>query len=153
MKNENDNYPIEIIEQGSVIDHIDKICDIACKSEFSQEFFEKAKEDIDVIASLLDLTPIQTVIFCILFALNLRSESITMDDILRFTECSSMAIFALQKEFDTLIEKQLIKVFHEDRKRRLRQRAKLNLVEYYVNDAVVESTLMKGAKSDFIPGL
>jgi ATPase family associated with various cellular activities (AAA) len=140
---------VKIIEPGSMIEHVDNVCRFACASKLSDELFESANTDLQFISSAFDLTLIQSVIFCCIIGLNLRSESVSMDDMLRFVECSPMAIFSLQKEFDALVQKQLIKIYHEGSRRRVRQRAKLNIVEYYINDIVLEMSILHEEK--FVP--
>lgn len=146
MKKASIKKPTEVITEGSILQHVDELCRLACGSKLSEDFFSKAKPSIDIISDLLNITPIQAVIFCSVLAINFRSESVNLDDASRFLECSPIAIFTLKKEFDVLVERQIFKISFEDKRKRFRHKSKLSMIEYYVNNEVIEKTLWEGEK-------
>ena len=145
MKTTSVAKPIEIKEQLYLVEHIETICRLAYGSKLKTELFEQAKPSLDIISEFFGITPMETVIFCVVLNLNFSSESVNMLDFARFVDGSPIGTFALQPAFDSLIDRQIFKILHESTNRkRNRQRSKLCQVEYYVNDDLISNSIMGG---------
>ena len=137
---------IEVKEQGSMVEHINTICRLARNSILSQEIIDQAAPDLQVISNFFELTQKEALLFCVLLYINFTNESVDLQDFARFVECSPITAFSMQKHLDSLVSKQVLKVYQSNTKRRNRQKSKLCMFEYYVPDDLITRSIWGGEK-------
>jgi len=84
------------------------------------------------------ITLIQCILFSVVFSLNFKSNSVDLEDISRVMKVSTLKIFALSKQFDDLVNRQIIRIYTDNR-RHNRARTMLPCIQYYVSSQLVES--------------
>ena len=149
MKPKTETKPIVVNEHGSMVEHINTVCRLACNSKLAQEIIDQAAPDLRVISDYFELTQMEALLFCDILYINFTSESVDLLDFARFVECSPISAFSMQKHLDSLVSKQVLKVFQSNMKRRNRQKSKLCMFEYYVPDDLITKSIWGGEK--FIP--
>lgn len=87
---------------------IEVIVQLSEDSELSAVFFKRAKKPIDYASTILNLTPIQTVLFSI-FVDRCYDRHIRNDDLGRHLNCSSICILRHSNEIEELIKRKLIR--------------------------------------------
>lgn len=97
------NEPIE-----SLLHAIEVIMQLSEDSELSEDFFKRAKKPIDYASKILNLTPIQTVLFSI-FVDRCYDRSIRYDDLGRHLNCSSISILRHSSEIEELVKRKLVR--------------------------------------------
>lgn len=146
MKPKTEIKPIEVNEQGSMVEHINTVCRLICQSKLSQEIIDQAAPDLKVISNFFDLNQTEALIFCVILYINFTSESVDLHDFARFVECSPILAFSMQKHLDSLVSKQVLMVYNSNMRRRNRQRSKLSMIEYYVSDDLITTSIWGGQK-------
>jgi len=132
--------PTEIKEQVSLVEHINIVCCLASRAQFSKKFFEQTRTNLAFISNYFGLTEMESVLFCVILNINLTNESVDLMDIARLVDCSPIEAFSLKPNLNSLVKKRLIKICENNgNSRRNRQRSKLSMVEYYISDELINS--------------
>ena len=132
--------PIEVKDQGSMVENISSVCRLACKSQLSPKFFEQVGPNLEVISPFLGLTEMESVIFCVILNINLTSESVDLLDIARLLDCSPIVVYSLRPILDSLLKKRLIRIAENNTNSpKNRQRSKLSMIDYYISDDLLDS--------------
>ena len=97
------NEPIE-----NLLHAIEVIVQLSEDSDLSADFLKRAKKPIDYASKILNLTPIQTVLFSI-FVDRCYDRHIRNDDLARHLNCSSISILRHSNEIEELIKRKLIR--------------------------------------------
>lgn len=132
-------------KQGYLVQHVDNVCRHIWKSKLAKNFFEKAEPDLKAICDAFGLTKLEAALFSVIMYINFSSETVDLHDFVRYTECSPITAFALYKELDSLVRKQVLKSIKADRKRN-RQPSKLSTFEYYVPDTLISECIWNNVK-------
>ena len=123
-----------------MVENISSVCRLACKSQLSPKFFEQVGPNLEVISPFLDLTEMESVIFCVVLNINLTSESVDLLDIARLLDLSPIVAFSLRPILDSLLKKRLIRIAENNTNNpKNRQRSKLSMIDYYVSDELLDS--------------
>ena len=131
----------------SIVKSVEMVCVAAHQAEFSQEFFNSAAASIKIVKAFYGLSDVGAALFSVMFNLNFRNQTVSIDDIARFAGCKNpISIYSLQPEINQLVEKNLLKI--EGRRKQRKQRSVFHLDEYYINPEV-EKNIWTNKK--FIP--
>ncbi len=99
-------------EQMTILSSMEKIVDLAEDSRLSEKFYTKIKRYTDFINEKCGLSPRQSVLLA-LWVENEESRD-TMTDLLRYLGCRHIHLLRYSKEFDSLVQMQLLKKDDED---------------------------------------
>ena len=135
-----------ILKQDSLVEHIDTICRLVCNSKLSQDIINQAAPDLKIISNFFGLTQMEALLFCVILYINFTSESVDLHDFARFVECSPISAFTMQRHLDSLVSKQVLKVYQSNTRRRNRQKSKLCMFEYYVPDDLITKSIWGSEK-------
>jgi hypothetical protein len=128
-----------------LLKYVEKIALLAKESEMKKEFLNKNKVELKALSAFLEITDLQSAIFCVILSLNFGHSSVDLDDIAGYIGCSPMSILGYMPELDELLNKGIIS-FHENSHNRSRMGGfNINSIKFYVNKEILDS-LMKGVK-------
>jgi hypothetical protein len=123
---------------SGLIKHIESIAVKARDCKFSPEFFNEVMNDADEISLYLQCNEIQAIFFSIIFNLNFRSASVSLDDIADYLDCSPVTVVAYMDDLDTLTSLKILRKFSDSDGRISRYSFSLDKHKYYVNSEVLE---------------
>lgn len=92
----------------TILENIDCIVELVCNSKLSDDFFKKAKKNIDFVAKKMNLTQNQVVLFSI-FVEKSDDQCIEIREIASFAKCSNIKILNLMNDIDELENRRLIR--------------------------------------------
>ncbi|MDR1893222.1 MAG: ATP-binding protein [Spirochaetales bacterium] len=103
------NYAHEELEPRyfSTLEHIERIIEYAQSLGVSDTLLEKAGSRIAIVADRLSLTPVQTVLFCLLFG-QYNNDSIDPKDMSQLFSCSPISLLRYTNDLEELVKKKLI---------------------------------------------
>ena len=90
-----------------MIDHLEKIIELAKEYNFTNVFFANAEEHLNAVSNLLHITPKQSALFSIVF--ENYGECFTMDTIVDTLKCGKMQLLRYMDDIDVLKKNKLIK--------------------------------------------
>jgi MoxR-like ATPase len=93
----------------TTLEHIERIIECAEDIGINALLFEKAGNRIDIVAERLSLSPMQAVLFSLLFS-QYNSESISQEDLVKLFRCSSIKLLHYMNDLEELAKKKLIDV-------------------------------------------
>jgi hypothetical protein len=91
----------------NMIDHLEKIIELAKEYNFTNAFFTNAEEHLNEVSSLLHITPKQAALFSIVF--ENYGEYFTMETIVDTLKCGKMQFLRYMDDIDVLKKNKLIK--------------------------------------------
>jgi len=91
----------------NMIDHFEKIIELAKEYNFTNVFFDNAEEHLNAVSNLLHITPKQAALFSIVF--ENYGESFTMDTVVDTLKCGKMQLLRYMDDIDVLKKNKLIK--------------------------------------------
>jgi len=91
-----------------MIDHFEKIIELAKESGLNDAFFEAAKEHLDAVSGLMRITPTQTALFAIILE-RFGNNSVSMDKIAETLKCGKMQLLRYMDDLDALKKRKLIR--------------------------------------------
>lgn len=115
----------------NLLEAMEHIVALAKGSGLSDEFYNKAKEDICFIADKLQLSKRQSVILSI-FVDNSDSRSILASDIAEFLQCTTIQIIKCMNDVDELVRREYILKREDDRQ--LSFRVPIDVLEALTNN-------------------
>lgn len=115
----------------SLLDVMERVVALARGSELSDEFYNKAEEDICFIANKLQLSKEQSVMLS-LFVDNSDSRNILASDIAEFLQCTTIQIIKCMNDVDELVRREYI-LKRED-ERQLSFRVPIDVIESLRNN-------------------
>jgi hypothetical protein len=128
-----------------LLKYVEVIALLAKESELKKEFLKDSKVELKALSAFLEITDIQSAIFCVILSLNFGHTAVDLDDIAGYIGCSPMSVLVYMPEMDELLNKKIIS-FHENSQSRSRMGGfNINSIKFYVNREVLDS-LMKGVK-------
>ena len=92
----------------NMIDHFEKIIELAKESGLNDAFFDSAKEHLDAVCGLMHITPVQTALFAIILE-RFGNNSVSMDKIAETSKCSKMQLLRYMDDLDALKKKKLVR--------------------------------------------
>jgi hypothetical protein len=104
----------------TLLDHLEKIVTLSKEMDFGADFFEKAKQPIEEVASVLNLTQTQTALFAH-FMNQCDDEHIQLKEIAESLKCSKIRLMKYMDDFEVLEKRQLIKCRRSINDRRNRE--------------------------------
>lgn len=112
----------------SLLDVMERVVALARGSELSDEFYNKAEEDICFIADKLQLSKRQSVMLA-LFVDKSDNRSILASDIAEFLQCTTIQIIKCMNDVDELVHREYIIKRKDDRQ--LSFRVPIDIVEAF----------------------
>jgi hypothetical protein len=94
----------------NMIDHLEKIIELAREYSFTNVFFENAEEHLNAVSDLLHITPKQAALFSLVF--ENYNETFTMDTIADTLKCGKMQFLRYMDDIDVLRKNKLIRETH-----------------------------------------
>jgi hypothetical protein len=91
----------------NMIDHFEKIIELAKEYNFTNVFFDNAGEHLNAVSNLLHITPKQAALFSIVF--ENYGEYFTMETIVDTLKCGKMQLLRYMDDIDVLKKNKLIK--------------------------------------------
>ena len=95
----------------NMIDHLEKIIELAKEYGFTNVFFTNAEEHLNTVSELLQITTKQAALFSIVF--ENYGDSFTMDTIAETLKCGKMQLLRYMDDIDILRKNKLIREMHE----------------------------------------
>jgi hypothetical protein len=92
----------------NILKHFEKIIEFARENGLCDAFFEKAREDIDAAAAVLNISPVQTAIFALMLE-HFGETSVSIDDIAKTIKCGKMQMLQYMDDIDFLKKRKLIR--------------------------------------------
>jgi hypothetical protein len=91
----------------NMIDHLEKIIELAREYSFTNVFFANAEEHLNAVSELLHITPKQAALFSVVF--ENYGDSFTMDTIAEVLKCGKMQFLRYMDDIDVLKKNKLIR--------------------------------------------
>ncbi|MDR1176749.1 MAG: ATP-binding protein, partial [Treponema sp.] len=105
----------DVTETGTrptILAGLDRIRQLAEEHGFSEEFFEKAKENLDAVCALLKITPVQTALFTLLLERSGTPDA-SLSGIAKTIKCGRIQALRYRSDLEALELKHII-AFHDD---------------------------------------
>ena len=99
----------------TLLQHIECIIETVENSKLSEEFFQKAKKNINFVAKKMKLTTTQAVLFSV-FIENSNDDRIYINDLSEFIGCRNIKTISLMNDIDELEKRRLIRCRRDDKK-------------------------------------
>jgi len=109
----------------TLLQHMECIIELAENSKLSDEFFVKAKQSIHFVAKTMNLTPIQSIIFCV-FMERSDDHEIRLRELSQFLGCRNIKTVCMLSDIDELESKRLVRCSRT--RNRVRYRVPLEVV-------------------------
>jgi hypothetical protein len=93
----------------TTLEHIERIIEYADDIGINDLLFEKAGNRIGIVAERLSLSPMQAVLFSLLFS-QYNNDSINQEELTRLFRCSSIKLLHYMNDLEELAKKKLIDV-------------------------------------------
>jgi hypothetical protein len=90
-----------------MIDHLEKIIELAKEYSFTNIFFDNAQEHLNAVSELLHITPMQAALFSVVF--ENYGDIFTMETIDEILKCGKMQLLRYMDDIDVLRKKKLIR--------------------------------------------
>ena len=134
------NIKPNLNQDTPLIHHIEILSQLALKYGFDEKAYIK---DAPISCATIqqffgDISLTQSILFAVIFTLNFKSNAVDLEDISRVLKVSTVKIFALHKELDDLVNRQILRIYSDNR-RHTRTRTMLQCIQYYVSSRLVES--------------
>jgi len=91
-----------------MIDHFEKIIELAKENGLNDAFFGAAKEHLDAVSGIMHISPVQAALFGIILE-HFGDRSISMDKIAENLKCGNMQLLRYIDDLDELKKKRLIR--------------------------------------------
>jgi hypothetical protein len=91
-----------------MIDHFEKIIELAKENGFNDAFFEAAREHLDAVCGLMHISPVQTALFAIILE-RFGNSNVSLDTIAETLKCGKMQLLRYMDDLDALKKKKLIR--------------------------------------------
>jgi hypothetical protein len=109
----------------TLLQHIERIIELAEDSRLNDEFYQKAKSNINFVAKKMDITPNQAVVFSI-FIEKSDDSRICISDISRFLGCKNIKTICMMSDIDELEKRRMVRCCRE--KEKIRYRVPMDVV-------------------------
>ena len=103
----------------TLLQHIERIIELAENSKLDADFYKKAKTNINFVAKTMKLTESQAVIFS-LFVEKSDSNDISISEIAKYAGCRTIKAIAMMGEIDELEKRRMVRCCREDKTIRYR---------------------------------
>jgi AAA+ superfamily predicted ATPase len=103
----------------TLLQHIERIIELAEDSKLNDEFYKKAKTSIRFVAKEMKLSLNQSVIFS-LFMENSDDSRICISEFSRFLDCRNIKIISMMNDVDELEKRHLVRCRMDDRRKSYR---------------------------------
>jgi len=127
QKDENVNSQEVKTKSKTLLQHIERVIELAKDSKLNDEFYKKAKRSLRFIEKMMNLTTNQAVMFAI-FIEQCDDECIRIKDISNFLDCKNIKTICLMNDIDELEKRRLVRCCRSD-----------NRVKYRVPYQVINS--------------
>jgi len=124
---------------SDLLKFVEKVAIEARDSEFNEEFLQQNKRELAKLSGFLEISNIQTAIFCVILNLNFGKPSVDLEEIANYIGCSPISILGYLPEFDVLLNKRIIRRNEGSSRRRKSNVSNINGIEFYANREVLES--------------
>ncbi|MDR1618960.1 MAG: ATP-binding protein [Treponema sp.] len=94
-------------EYSTTLEHIERIIEYTEALGINNLLFERAGSRIGIVAERLSLSPMQTVLFSLLFS-RYNNDSLSQDDLVKLFHCSSIKLLHYMNDLEELAKKKLI---------------------------------------------
>lgn len=122
----------------NLIKCIERIGTMATCFHGDPERFDLKDPDIMTLSEFLEVPPLQTVIFSVVFVLNFKNRSVDVGDMARYMETSNLNVLPLLTELEPLESKRLIRRYTGDSRVRELRRTSIHEIGYYITRNVLE---------------
>jgi len=129
-----------------MIDHLEKIIELAKEYCFTNVFFDKAEEHLNAVSELLHITTKQAALFSVVF--ENYGETFTMDTIDETLKCGKMQLLRYMDDIDVLKKNKLIREAHGPDYSRPRSKGPRYLIPRDVINAVRKGVECKFARNN-----
>jgi len=92
----------------NMIDHFEKIIEMAKENGLNDAFFGAAKEHLDAVCSLMHISPVQAALFAMILE-RFGNSSVSLDKIAETLKCGKMQLLRYMDDLDALKKKKLIR--------------------------------------------
>jgi hypothetical protein len=90
------------------INHLEKIVALAKEKGLKKSFFKEAKEHLDAVGTLLEITPTQAALFALFFE-HIGEGSISVGEIAKAIKCEKLQLLQYMDDLDVLRQKRLMR--------------------------------------------
>jgi hypothetical protein len=97
----------------TLLEHIEQIVELSEKSKLSDTFYEKAGEHLAVVCRILNLTPVQAILFSHLVDRS-NDHAILISEIAEKLKIRTVRLIQYQNDIDELEKRRLIRCFRSD---------------------------------------
>jgi hypothetical protein len=111
---ENKNTKITVKKPKTLLQHIERVIELAEKSKLSDKFYRNAKTSINFIAKAMNLTPNQAAIFSV-FIEHSEDNEIRISDLSRFLGCRNIKTICMMNDADELEKRRLLRCKRSER--------------------------------------
>jgi len=118
-ENENANSQKVKSKSKTLLQHIERVIELAEDSQLNDKFYQKAETSIGFIEKTMNLTQNQAVMFA-LFIEQSDSEYIRLKDISRFLDCKNIKTICMMNDIDELEKRRLVRCCRGDNSVRYR---------------------------------
>jgi SpoVK/Ycf46/Vps4 family AAA+-type ATPase len=108
QKNEETSKQQKVKTPKTLLQNIVKIIELAEDSKLSDEFYQKAKPNINFVAKNMNLTPNQAVIFA-LFIEKSDDNRICISDLSKFLGCKNIKTICMMNDIDELEKRRIVR--------------------------------------------
>lgn len=130
-----------------LLKYVELIALLAEDSGLKKELLKKRRIELKTLSSFLELTDLQTTLFCIILRLNFGRNNVDLDDIAGYSGCSPMSILSYMPDLDTLLKKKVISLNENSMSRGGRSGTNIKNLKFFVPKEVLDA-LMNGAKPE-----
>jgi hypothetical protein len=113
------NNQVSTKKAKTLLQHIERIIELAEDSKLSDEFFKKAKSSIQFVAKTMNLTPDQAMLFA-LFIEKSDDTDIRIKDLSSFLGCKNIKTICLMNDIDELEKRNFIRCCRSNNRQRYR---------------------------------
>jgi len=92
----------------NMIDHFEKIIEMAKENGLNDAFFNTAKEHLDAVSALMHISPVQIALFAMVLE-RFGNSSVSLDKIAETIKCSKMQLLRYMDDLDALKKRKLIR--------------------------------------------
>jgi hypothetical protein len=128
-------------ENQNILTEIEKIALDAKGSGFSEEFLYQVCCEAESVAAMIDCNEIQAVLFSLVFNLNFTNNSVDIDCLSKYLDCTPIMVARYINDLEGLCKMKILRYENSPSRQRRQRENSLDRVAYYVNRKVLDALL------------
>ena len=135
-----ENKPIRS-KPNNILLSIEQIADWGHASGLNPQFLRRCTRPAKQIANFFGISKMQSILFALICNLNFNRETVDIDDLARYLDCTAVAILKHMNEMEELNKMKIVRKEHERLRTRSRSKPSLPQIQYFVNRAALDAIL------------